>query len=396
MRRAWAGLGLITAIAFAAALPAQAPSLREQQRRLTEAKAQSSAAAQRADQLQKAAAAENDEAARARAGEASVAASVQQAEADIAAARARIAIVDRLLVAQQAKLAARQGPVVRLMAALQSMARRPALIALVQPGSVDDMVHVRAVLSSTLPVIRAKTADVRADLDRTRRLRADAIVAAQSLADGRQKLEQRRLDLARLEAEHRLKSRALGHDALFESDRAIALGEQARDIVDLMNQLGDAATTREQLASLPGPLPRPPRPGEVGTPVDTVPWTASTAPYRLPVTGKLLTGFGELSDAGVRSRGLTFAVARDAQVIAPSTGRVAYAGPFRDYGDIVILDHGNGWTTLLSGLGEVTARTGETLGQGAPVGSAADKDDAQVTVELRRKGRPVDLLPLTG
>jgi len=384
------------AVVAAGAPAAQAPSLAEQQQRLSEAKGQSQAAAARADQLQRAAAAEQDEAAKARTEEAAVAAGVQQAEADIAAAQARIAIVDRLLRAQQARLATQQGPIVRLMAALQSMARRPALIALVQPGSVDDMVHVRAVLADTLPVIQRQTAGVRADLDRTRRLEADAQIAAQSLADSRQQLEQRRLDLARLEAEHRLKSRALGRDALVESDRAIALGEQARDIVDLMNQIGSDADTRQKLAALPGPLPRPPRPGEVGNPIDTVPWTPSTAPYRLPVTGKLVTGFGELSDAGVRSRGLTFAVAREAEVVAPSGGHVAYAGPFRDYGQIVIIDHGQGWTTLLSGLGTLAVRTGETIGQGAPVGEAGDAAAAQVTVELRRKGRPVDMLPLTG
>ena len=399
MRWVWAGLiaaGAVVAVAAASAPAAQAPSFAEQQQRLSEAKTQSRAAAARADQLQRAAAAEQDEATKARVQEAAVAAGVQPAEADIAAAQARIAIVNKLLGAEQARLAAQQTPIVRLMAALQSMARRPALIALVQPGSVDDMVHVRAVLADTLPVIRRQTAGVRADLDRARQLKTDAQLAAQSLADSRQRLEQRRLDLARLEAEHRLKSRALGRDALVESDRAIAMGEQARDIVDLMNRIGNDADTRQELASLPGPLPRPPRPGEAGNPVDTVPWTPSTAPYRLPVAGKLVTGFGELSDAGVRSRGLTFTVARGAEVVAPSGGHIAYAGPFRDYGQIVIIDHGQGWTTLLSGLGTLDVRTGETIGQGAPVGKAPDTQVPQVTIELRRKGRPVDMLPLTG
>ncbi len=394
MRIILAGATLVAgsiAVLLPSALPAQS-----QQTRLIEAKAQSQAAANRSARLEAAAAREKDQAVQARAQEAAVAARIQQAEADIVAGQARVAIIGRLLGDQRARLAARQGPISRLIAALQSLARRPTLVSVVQPGSVNDIVHVRAVLSSALPVIRARTAGLRADLARTRQLQASAALATQGLADSRSRLEAQRLALTRLEAEHRLRSRALGRDALFESDRAIALGERARDIVDLMGQLGDQATIRENLASLPGPLPRPPRPGEAATPVPTSAWSSAAPPYRLPVTGKIVTGLGELSDAGVRSRGLTIEVAGEAQVVAPAGGRVSFAGPFRGYGIIVILDHGGGWTTLLWGLGNASVEVGETVAQGSPVGRSKSGDDARVTVELRRKGRAVDMTPLIG
>lgn len=382
-------------LALGAGLAASAPA-QDQQARLADAKAQSSAAAARAAALDRQAGVERDQARQARAQEAAVAARIQQAEADIAAGQARVAIIRRQIVQQRARLDRRQGPVVRLVAALQSLARRPVLISVVQPGSVDDIVHVRAVLANTLPVIKARTADVRADLARTRALQSAAALAAQTLAASRQQLEAQRLALTRLEAEHRLRSRALGRDALFESDRAIALGERARDIVDLMSQLGDRATVRDSLTTLPGPLPRPPRPGEVAAPVDTVSWTGGTPPYRLPVIGNIVTGLGELSDAGVRSRGLTLACASEATIVAPAAGRIAYAGAFRGYGRIVIIDHGGGWTSLVSNLGSVETEVGETVRQGAPIGRATRSDDARITVELRRKDRAVDMTPLVG
>ncbi|MEO6217099.1 MAG: peptidoglycan DD-metalloendopeptidase family protein [Sphingomonas sp.] len=395
-RLAWGGIAIVALAAgsfFAAS--AQTP-VSEQQARLIEAKAASQAAAERSAGLERAAANEKDQALQARAQEAAVAAHIQQIEADIAAGQARIAIINRLLAAQRNRLAVRQGPVTRLMAALQSLARRPAMISIVQPGSVDDLVHVRAVLSNTLPVIRARTADVRADLARTRQLQAGATAATKALAESRTQLEEQRLSLTRLEAEHRLRSRALGRDALFESDRAIALGEHARDIVDLMDQLGNQAATREELESLPGPLPRPPRPGEVASPVDTISWSHSAPPYRLPVVGRVVTGLGELSDAGVRSRGLTILSAKEAQVVAPAAGRIAFAGPFRGYGTIVIIDNGGGWTSLISGLGGVSARVGERVAQGAPIGAAGSGDDPRITIELRRRDRAIDMTPLLG
>ena len=373
---------------------AQAPQ--DERTRLAEAKAQSEAAAARSADLERQAAAERDQARQARAQEAAVAARIQQAEADIAAGQARIVIVDRLLTRQRAQLAAKQAPVARLMAALQSLARRPAIISVVQPGSVDDLVHVRAVLANTMPVIRARTADVRADLAHTRQLQAQAGLATQALAESRSRLETQRLALTRLEAEHRLRSRSLGRDALFESDRAIALGEKARDIVDLMGLIGNQATTRESLESLPGPLPRPPRPGEVASPIDRVAWSHSAPPYRLPVQGRIVTGLGEVSDAGVRSRGITIVPLAGAEVVAPANGRIAFAGPFRDYGNIVIIDHGGGWTSLVSGLGVVSTQIGDTVDQGAPIGQAGRGANPRVTVELRRRDRAIDMTALVG
>ena len=389
-----AGLFLVTVAALAGAALARGPD--EQSARLAEAKAQSAAAAARSAKLEQQAAAERDQAERARAQEAAVAARIQQAEADIAAGQARVVIIERLQADQRARLAAKQAPAARLLAALQSLARRPAIISVVQPGSVDDLVHVRAVLANTMPVIRARTADVRADLARTRVLQRQAVVAAGALAESRTRLETQRLALTRLEAQHRLRSRALGRDALFESDRAIALGEQARDIVDLMGAIGNQAATRESLAALPAPLPRPLRPGEVATPIDRLAATATAPPYRLPVQGKIVTGLGEVSDAGVRSRGVTIAPVAGAEVIAPAAGRIAFAGPFRAYGGIVIIDHGGGWTSLVSGLGVVSTRIGDKVGQGAPIGQAAGGASPRVTVELRRRDRAIDLTALVG
>lgn len=375
---------------------ARVPRLSDDQRRLIEARQQSAAAARRSAMLEAQAAAERDEARQARAQEAAVAARIQKAEADSAAAQARIAIIRRLQGQQHAALATQQGPIVRLMAALQALARRPVLLSVAQPGSVNDMVHVRAVLATVLPVVQTRTANVRAGLQRSRRLQADAALAVQSLTESRSRLETERLALLRLEAAHRLKSRSLGRDALFESDRAIALGERARDIVDLMDQVSDQAAIRADLDALPGPLPRPQRPGEVAPPVDSISWSHAAPPYRLPVDGKLLTGLGELSDAGVRSRGLTIETSSGAQVIAPAAGRVVFARVFRDYGLVVIIDHGGAWTSLIAHLGDVAVQVGDQVAQGSPIGHATDGDHPRITVELRRRDRAIDMTRLIG
>lgn len=382
------------AVALAASQGHAQSEVADQQRRLVEARAQSDAAAARAAQLDKAAAGERDAAARAAAQEQAQAAKVQKAQADIAAATARIALVDRLLARQQSSLAEQQGPIARLIAALATLAMRPTAVGVVQPGSLDDLVHVRAVLGSTLPLVQARTADLRAAFARSRKLRADQALAVAAMGRSRADLETQRVALAQLEAQHRSRSQDLGRTALAESDKAIGLGERARDLADQMRVTTDAAVTGRSLAALSGPLPRPAQAGDGGT--TPLPWTATSAPYRLPVTGRLVTGFGEVSDTGVRSRGLTFAVTPGADVVAPAAGQVVFAGSFRGYRDVVIVDHGDGWTSLVSGMGAIRVRVGDRIRQGAAIGTAPEGTAPEITVELRRRGRAVDLAPLTG
>ncbi|MCM8731113.1 murein hydrolase activator EnvC family protein [Hephaestia sp. GCM10023244] len=397
--RGWVIATIGVAGAALAAPVGVAPATDLQAQRLADARRASAAAEQRSQRLDAEAAAQRDAAAKARTEQAATVARLQAAEADIAAAEARSAIVGAALDRQRARLAARQGPVVRLLAALQSMASRPAIIAVAQPGSVDDMVHIRAVLGSVTPVIHARTATVRRDLADLRALEADAATALTALEGARARLDDRRLALARLEATHRARARTLGRDALAASDQAIALGERARALVDLMDQAQDDAVTRAALAALPAPEARPLRPGEVASTLDGSPWTAADAPYRLPVAGRLVTGFGAMSAAGVRSRGLTIDPADGAPVIAPAAGTVAFARTFRDYGPIVIIDHGAGWTTLVAGLGVLSVRPGDVVAQGDAIGHAGTMRDGaapRVTVELRRKGRPINITPLLG
>ena len=360
-------------------LPVHSQTLPDQRQRLAVAKRDAAIATRKADDLAARAAAERYAADKARGQEAALAARVTAAEATLAAAQARQTIVARLLGDQQQTLGAAQAPVARLLAALTALARRPTLVAIAQPGSVDDLVHVRAVLGGALPVVQAKTQAVRQQIVRTRALQRDAALAAVALRERR----------AQLEADHRRRSQALVRGAMSESDRALALGERARDLVDSLDESGVAQATAADLARLAGPLPRPLAPGAILPP-------RPESAYRLPVRGRLVTGLDEISAAGVRSRGLTFAVPAGAPVVAPAAGVVRYARRFRGYGTIVIIDHGNGWTSLVTGLGSAVVAAGQRFDPGASIGVAGGGEEPRITVELRRHGRPMDIAALLG
>lgn len=386
---------LFSTIMLAGVAVAQDRSVEDERARLVVARTAAEQARARSARLEREASRARDAAAEAQAKEAAVAARIQGFEAEIGASEARVAILSTLQRRQARRLARQQGPIVRLMAALQSLARRPVATALVQPGSIADLVHVRATLATVLPVVKTRTEAVRGELERARRLREGAALAARALQRSRGRLAQERVALASLEAQHRLRARDLDRGAMFEQDRAIALGEDARDIVDLMGTLDEQADIRARLIALPGPVPRPANPEATEAAAEESPSPGATPPYRLPLAGPVVTGLGEVASTGVRSRGLTFAPRAQSLAVAPAGGKIVFAGPFRRYGSIVVIDHGDGWTSLVTGLGQLNVRVGEQVVQGAPLGRAAG-ERPRVTVELRRRGRPVDITPLIG
>ncbi|MBB3694065.1 murein hydrolase activator EnvC [Sphingomonas sp. BK580] len=293
------------------------------------------------------------------------------AETEIAVERARADAIAARLARQRSALAAEQGPVVRLVAALAAVARRPRAALLLRPGSVVDLVHVEAVLGAAMPRLEQRTATLRGALARTRALAASAAATERALAAERTRLVEARERLA-----------ALGDG----DERALALEESARDTADRIAALGGAQAVLGELIALPAP-PRPDAASAAG---------AAAPAYRLPARGRLVTGLGELSGNGVRSRGLTLAVPRGAALVAPAAGTVRYVGAFRSYGTIVILDHGAGWQTLVTGVGTPAVTNNTAVAAGALLGRAATRGEPTVTVELRRRGVPVDVAQLVG
>jgi septal ring factor EnvC (AmiA/AmiB activator) len=391
-------------IAFAALLLAYAASAQrapqyddagETREAMQRALVERQAAAARSDRLEAEAEASASEAERTARQMAAIAARIQQAEAGIAAAEARGQLVARQQARLQEDLGREQRPIVSLTAALQQFSRRPIALSLLRPGEIRDVVYLRAIMSQAVPQVAQRTAGLRGRIDRVGQLAREAQQARAVLGQERAALGQRRQELAVIETRQRLAANEAGRVANREAERALALGEQARDLETLVQDLEGAAALRARLAALPGPVLRPGSGTAVSAAREVLPGpqpTSDEAPasYILPVTGRTLAGFGSPQD-GVLSKGVTLAPAANAQVVAPAAGRVAYAGTYRGYGQIVIIEHPGGWTSLVTGLARSDVAVGQELMGGAPIGVAGPVRPA-VTLELRRAGEPVNPL----
>jgi septal ring factor EnvC (AmiA/AmiB activator) len=181
-----------------------------------------------------------------------------------------------------------------------------------------------------------------------------------------------------------------------ERERALALAEGARDLDALVGELSRAAALRAELAALAGPIMRPSQQGanlqsSAPTPSSQTSADGAPGPFQLPVNGRTISGFGEAGPGGVRTSGIALEPRPGAQIVAPGKGRVAFSGPYRGFGRIVIIEHGSGWTSLVTGLAQNDVEVGDQLVAGSPLGKAR-RSDPTMTFELRLNGTPVNPL----
>ncbi|MEO5612439.1 MAG: peptidoglycan DD-metalloendopeptidase family protein, partial [Sphingomicrobium sp.] len=314
------------------------------------------------------------EAARLSAQQAAAAEAIAAAEARISAADADRRIIAAKLAVRRQHLADQQRPVASLLAGLAMMARRPPLLALTSDSSMEEFVRVRLLLDASLPVIRARTAALSAELAEGQRLEQAALASRQASARSRDALAARRREFAQLEA-RALQSAALsGGAAVGVGDVALARGE---DIEKLSGEMQRRRSASQITAEIAGLGPAPERPVAPEGPVPRPPLD-----YRLPVIARVIDGLGEVNASGVKSRGLTLATGRGAQVAVPAAGIIRFTGPFRDYDGIAIIDHGGGWMSLIVNVASSLA-PGTRVAAGDPLGRAL----GPLGVELSHNGQ---------
>jgi murein hydrolase activator len=286
-----------------------------------------------------------------------------------------------------------------LLGALERLARAPPEALAFAPEGPVDRLRSAILIGAAIPALSAEARQLTGQLTALSSVQGQIDLRRKDIDDARAALAKGRDQLAQLVS----RRNALIGQLLRDDGKvapAAALGDQASDLFDLIKK-ADAATDQrdKDLAAHLRVLYGASSKGAVTASDPTRPKSlrALDAPHTemvWPVAGELAHRFGEADRYGRPNQGLTLEAMPGGVVVAPFDGRVDYAGPFRDYGLILIIRHGGGYHSLLAGFGHVDVTTGQWLLAGEPVGSVADADEkgasASLYLELRRDGRPVD------
>ncbi|MEX2009968.1 MAG: peptidoglycan DD-metalloendopeptidase family protein [Dongiaceae bacterium] len=281
-----------------------------------------------------------------------------------------------------AELVRRQAQMAATLAALQRLSLQPPQALMLGPRRPVDTVRSAMLLRVAVPAVAARARGLRQEIEALRRMQDDIRGRREEMAGAVLGLQAERDRLGALVERKKGLQQTTATEQRAAAERVAALAGEARDMRDLLTRL--APPTAQPAATL-----------RLERPADIRPFPTERAGLTPPARGKLVGRYGEARDTDLYSRGVTIETRPQAQVVAPYDGQIAFRGPFRGYGEILIIEHGGGYHTLLAGLGRIDAVVGQWLLGGEPVGVMGPSagGSPKLYVELRRGGQPINPAP---
>ena len=357
--------------------------------------------------------------------------SVQASEAQLSQSEARLGELGEQEGMIRGSLEKSYGSISSLLAAMQRMGRNPPPVVVTRREDAVSMVRSAMLLAKVFPELRGQALRLSGQLDDLVRV----------IDEGRSETERLRIENARIsETRQQLKTLVETRKRMLaeRSEELVQVRKAAADIAKNVTDLNDlvaklekldkpaaqpgvdgAAPEGQQVASAPSnaikPAPTKPaedlrpsitlQPGErmamasPGRLQPAIPFEQAKGTLPMPAQGRIIRGFGDHAQTG-HSDGLVLETRHGAQVISPNDGWIMYAGEFRSYGQILIINAGGGYHVLLAGLSQIDVQVGQSVLAGEPVGvmiasaktaSAKPQDSAPVLyVEFRKNQRPLD------
>ena len=308
------------------------------------------------------------------------------------------------------------------LSALVNLSRQPEGTLMGNPSGLVDSLRASTLLQSILPKLKNDADQLAVQLNALASLRAEYATereefsalrderiaeqdaldqllskkrAAQSKVESERENEQQRLE--KLAAEVRDTTALLSR---IEQDKARQLAAEKepleREIAAKEKERNALAAVEpdKEIAQPPQPVQKPEVSRKLASLGPTRQFTDARGLLPLPVGGRIVTRYDESDDVS-HKKGITIETRPQAAIISPFDGQIAFAGPFRHYGLLLIIDHGDGYHTLLAGMGTIDGTVGQLLLAGEPVGrmKSSSKERPKLYMELRNNGAPIDPVP---
>ncbi|UTW55824.1 murein hydrolase activator EnvC [Kordiimonas sp. SCSIO 12610] len=294
-------------------------------------------------------------------------------------------------------LKSRQQELSELLAALERLSRRPAVLALLQPKEAVSTARSASLMSTIVPEVNAKADALKNELSALTIIQNNLIIERSELDVTLTKLEADRSELSVLVNERKREITSINKALRQDEKRLQDLANEAKNLQDLLAKINER---NERLRTLAAPNLKPNRPNR--TEVTRAPIRRPNTSGRnfadakglipYPASGSVVSKFGQQNGA-LEARGIQIQGRPGGQVISPFDGQIVFTGPFRNYGNLLIIEHGEGYHTLLAGLGQIYGGLGQWVLTGEPVGVLENSNPTPLYLELRRKGKAIDPLP---
>ena len=260
----------------------------------------------------------------------------------------------------------------------------PPELMLMSNSTIVDYVRSSLLLKETQVPLVAKKKSLYESLNKIASLQAAIKAQAAQIKVSAQRLETQQKNMEKLMQQKQVLRAHFETESLSAKKKAQELGRKAKDIQDLLSRLADERkkTQAEQQRKVAYPKR------------ETMEIDGHIANYkgqlRLPARGTLIQKYGEKTEGGVRSKGIVIQPRLGAQIVEPFDGVVLFAGPFKSYGNVLIVEHGDNFHSVLAGMDTIDVVVGQNLLMGEPVGTMSTTSLQKLYIELRNKGQPID------
>ena len=315
---------------------------------------------------------------------------LQETEARAAEIEDRLATLGESERRIVASLESRRALIVEVLTVLQRMGRRPPPALLARPEDILEGVRASLALGAVLPQMRAEAKALQTDLAELVRLRDGVRREQERLAHEKINLSDQRERLAPMIAARQEAIAAAQSAFQAESERAQKLARQATSLKDLIARLETeseaarraaeaARKADEERAAAQAKLTEEQRQKALAAPFKDAARLAPSVAFgdlrgRLPfpAAGAVVKRFGAPDGFGGKEKGLSIGTRDNGVVVAPCDGWIAFSGPYRSYGKLLIINAGDGYYVVLAGMSRTNVNAGQFVLAGEPVASMGD------------------------
>jgi murein hydrolase activator len=330
---------------------------------------------------------------------------IQSVEERLAETEKRVAALAANEETIRRSLGSRRAVIGEVLAALQRLGRKPPPTLLVTPEDALQSVRAAILLGAVLPDMKVEVDTLLADLSELVRVRNEIATERDVLGRDLAALSHERSRMTLLVQERQRKQTESEKALEAEKARAVQLARQAEGLKDLIGRLDQeistasrAAAAAQVKADLKGAATDP------GRLSPAIAFASAKGSLRLPISGSKIREFGAPDGLGGTQKGISVTSRSGAQVTAPADGWVVYAGPFRSYGQLLILNAGGGYHVLLAGMERISVDLGQFVLTGEPVAVmgggpqsaaaiATGSNQPVLYIEFRKDGSPIDPSP---
>lgn len=344
------------------------------------------------------------------------AANVRAVETKIDEAEARLKTLNGREQQMRASLDSRRADIVEVLAALQRAGRRTPPALLVRPEDALQSLRTAMLLGAVVPELRGRAEKIAGELGELVALRKNIASERDQLASDRDRVRSDQTRLTALVDERQRQQAAREKDLDAESSRAIALSKQVGDLQGLITRMeqdlqsaakaaekaAEAARQAEAKAAASANINSGPAAfKDRSRTTPAIAFASAKGLLPLPVNGNKIRDFGGSDGVGGAQKGISLATKPGSQVTTPCDGWVVYSGPFRSYGQLLILNAGGGYHVLIAGMERISVNIGQFVLTGEPVATmgstsqvasilATNASQPVLYVEFRKDGTPID------